>query len=61
MAPPSMIRKLWKRADGQWSAPCLFIEIMWTKAGKTNTKARPHVAPENLPRETKLASVQSTV
>ena len=45
---PSMIRKLWKRADGQRSIPCLFREIMWTKAGKTKTRAKPHVAPENL-------------
>lgn len=49
---PSTIRKLWKRADGQRSIPCLFREIMWTKAGKTNTRAKPHVAPENLQGET---------
>lgn len=51
---PRRIKKLWKRADGQRSNPCLLREIMCTKAGKTNTKAKPHVAPENLHREDRL-------
>lgn len=48
LANPSRMRKLWKTADGQLSVPCRFWEIMCTRAGKMNTRARPHVAPENL-------------
>ena len=39
-------------AEGHLSSPCLLSDIMCTKAGKTKTKARPHVAPEYLHVET---------
>lgn len=49
----------WRSADGQRSKPRLLREITCTKDGKTKTRARPQVAPENLQetrrRETKQA------
>lgn len=48
LATPSRMRALWKSTEGQRSRPCLLSEIMCTNAGKTKTRARPHVAPENL-------------
>lgn len=51
LAIPNKIRKLWKTADGQRRAPRRLKEIMWIKEGNTNTKAKPHVAPENLKQE----------
>lgn len=59
LAMPRMIRKLWKKADGQLSLPCCFREIMWTKAGNKNTKASPQMAPEYLQRQTEETTVNA--
>lgn len=52
LATPRTMRRLWKMAEGQLSSPLRFWEIMWTREGKTKTRARPHVAPEYLGVET---------
>lgn len=48
MATPSRMSRPCSSTDGQRSKPRLLREIMCTKDGKTKTRARPQVAPENL-------------
>lgn len=48
LATPSRMSRPCSSADGQRSKPRLLREITCTRDGKTKTRARPQVAPENL-------------
>ncbi len=64
LATPSRMRKLWKTADGQRNSPLRFSEIMWIREGSTNTRAKPHMAPEylrgtNIYKATFISTIQT--
>lgn len=52
LATPSTMRKMWKQAEGQRNSPLRLRAVRWIAEGKTNTRAKPHAAPEYLHRHT---------
>lgn len=52
LATPITMRRMWKQAEGQRNSPLRLRAFRWTAEGKTNTRAKPHVAPEYLHERT---------